>query len=227
MASSLLARIWVMVFQKLDDQDCDTGKLECLRWMPAHGAQSSIGRVLKSDGKPVSPVEWRANRLVDLLAKSAVVPHRLPVSARILIDTAAEALEYSLAKLGAVTYAANNFLLSTVLGDGTTTVTTERDSVARRPCPNSTTQRSQKRIIAEVPHASSPPAVKKRRVTAYVKKQRMLDQESIDEICFWEYWQSNRSSFNSAPPGDARSRLAALRARVVARGTTTNSGTGE
>ena len=54
-----------------------------------------------------------------------------------------------------------------------------------------------------------------------------VDQESIDEIRVWEYWQSNRSSFSNAPPGDARSRLAVLRPRVVARGTTTNSDTGK
>ena len=39
--------------------------------MPAHGSASSIGRAPDSNGNLVTAVMWRANRLVDLLAKAA------------------------------------------------------------------------------------------------------------------------------------------------------------
>ena len=50
-------------------------------------------------------IGWEANRLVDLLAKSAAWPSRVHSKVRKLIQTASLTLEYSLAKLGAVTYA--------------------------------------------------------------------------------------------------------------------------
>ena len=60
----------------------DPLELQCLRWMPAHTAEGSIGRVTTSDGTMLTALEWRANRLVDALAKSAAVPNRLQGSTR-------------------------------------------------------------------------------------------------------------------------------------------------
>eukprot|EP00973_Karenia_brevis_P028832 3976139-Karenia_brevis.AAC.1 len=107
-ASSPLARIWVAAFSILDDFGCTAEDLAKVKWIPAHTGQGSIGQVVASDSKPLTALQWRANRLADLLAKSAARPHRLPLDARKTLKIAREALEYSLAKLGAVTHAANN-----------------------------------------------------------------------------------------------------------------------
>ena len=120
-ASSPLARIWATAFDILDDMECTAEDFEKVAWMPAHRGQDTIGQVVASEGRILTALEWWANRLVDALAKSAASPHRLAPEVRKLVETAAEALEYSLAKLGAVTYAANHYKIEVILADGTTT----------------------------------------------------------------------------------------------------------
>ncbi len=71
-----LARVWRRIHTVLEGQT--TTALDRLRWMPAHGSAASIGRALKSDGRPVTALEWRANRLVDALAKHAAGFDRVP-----------------------------------------------------------------------------------------------------------------------------------------------------
>ncbi len=70
-ARSPLARIWARVFATLECTTCSQALLQQLKWMPAHGAVSTIGQALDSGGSKITPVEWRANRLVDALAKKA------------------------------------------------------------------------------------------------------------------------------------------------------------
>ena len=98
--------------------------------MPAHGAVDTIGRSLDSNGSEITAVEWRANRLVDALAKMAAQEGRLPSALFKLIEAASESVEFYAAKLGAATYEANHFKLQTVLPAGTTTHSTIRDSTA-------------------------------------------------------------------------------------------------
>ena len=68
-ASKQLARLWSVTASALDD----TFELAASRttWMPAHGAAHTIGVARDSRGQPITAVMWRANRLVDFLAKSA------------------------------------------------------------------------------------------------------------------------------------------------------------
>ena len=47
-------------------------------WMPAHRPQSSIGHAMKSNGHPINALDWRANRLVDALAKMAAMLDSAP-----------------------------------------------------------------------------------------------------------------------------------------------------
>eukprot|EP00973_Karenia_brevis_P093674 12418485-Karenia_brevis.AAC.1 len=68
-AKSPLARVWNMVFNMLECTSCGSDMLQRLKWMPAHGAVDKIGRALDSNKNKISAVEWRANRLVDALAK--------------------------------------------------------------------------------------------------------------------------------------------------------------
>ena len=71
-----LARVWQMVVHALDGNFASATDL--VTWMPAHGPASSIGHAKDSRGRLVDAIMWRANRLVDLLAKSATAEHRLP-----------------------------------------------------------------------------------------------------------------------------------------------------
>ena len=127
-AKAPLARIRVEVFRILADVGMPASINATLKWMPAHGSQNTIGRATCSDGSIVTAVRWRPNRLADLLAKNAAMPARIPAKARRLIGIAAEAVEYSLVKLGVVTYAANHFADRMHLPDGTTTTVILRDA---------------------------------------------------------------------------------------------------
>ena len=97
-------------------------------WMPAHGGVHTIGVARDSRGKPITAVMWRANRLVDFLAKSAAAGQRLPPQiTRDLISMRLLA-RYSLAKLGAVTREANHHAMIVDNGDGTVKTRIKRDS---------------------------------------------------------------------------------------------------
>ena len=97
--------------------------------MPAHTAPSAVGVRLKSTGMPVTPVDHRANALVDGLAKKAAADRRVPEHLRSLVDQAASAIEHSAATLGAVTYAANNRETACVSDDGTMHTKIDRDAI--------------------------------------------------------------------------------------------------
>ena len=99
--------------------------------MPAHKSKGAIGSVTKSDGSTVTFVEWRANRLVDVLAKLAAAFDRVPPAALKQVRDASTAVEHSLAKLGAVTYARNHHKVAFVKPDGSQGWRTHRDSAVR------------------------------------------------------------------------------------------------
>jgi len=96
--------------------------------MPAHKARSAVGTALRSDGSPVSHLDWRANRLVDWLAKAAAAKNRAPHSLRRLLDNAAKAVEYSAALLGLTTHAANSYTTTEWRADGTAHTLIRRDA---------------------------------------------------------------------------------------------------
>ena len=105
-----------MIFHTLDwDGAAHQGKLV---WMPAHKSSGHIGSSRKSDGTTISQLDWRANRLVDVLAKSAAGFDRVSRATLSGVSSAASACEYSLAKLGVVTKACNNHLVPVVHSDG-------------------------------------------------------------------------------------------------------------
>ena len=89
--------------------------------MPSHGAVSSIGRVIDSNGKPITGLMSRANRLVDFLAKSAASPHSLPKRTLEKVKTAVKLLQHSAGVLAAAAHGANNFGIEVTLPDGTIT----------------------------------------------------------------------------------------------------------
>ena len=229
-ASCGLARVWSHIFAALDDDARVAAMLEGLRWMPAHGAQHTIARARKSDGDVVTPVDWRANRLADALAKRAAAEHRAPHAVRRLAADAAAASAYMLAKLGAVTYAANNFM-ETVWGDnGESFARRRRDTTACKPTGRSHTGGPRPPRRTPRPGAPAAPTVQQlslvpvapdaRRVAPpRARKRRGTDVEALRELAFQAAWHGDRAQRElvRAPEGSAAARLAALAARVRAR----------
>jgi hypothetical protein len=64
-----LARTWNMIANNLDGDIATLTRDKLLVWMPAHQSPDAINSAMKSNGVEVTSIEWRANRLVDALAK--------------------------------------------------------------------------------------------------------------------------------------------------------------
>ena len=126
-----LARTWSIVGLALD-YDFEKAR-SMVRWMPSHVSALAIGRVPDSSGVPITPIMWRANRLVDVLAKAAATPHRLPAWVTEAVLAAGRLVQHHAARLGTVTWAANNHEVLSVSAGGDTVRTIVRDSTAVRP----------------------------------------------------------------------------------------------
>ena len=89
----------------------------------------------KSDGSPVSAVDWRANRLADAVAKSAAGAPSSTTHAVRCLKSAGDVLRHEAAVLGAVTCAANTLRVRTITASGNSTTVVKRDSVATVAAP--------------------------------------------------------------------------------------------
>jgi len=97
--SKVLARIWKDIADILDEDISVLVRDGKLVWQPAHCSRASVGQAKLSNGARVSPADWRANRLVDRLAKNAAAFHVLTKSAANLIHSIAKFAQHSLARL--------------------------------------------------------------------------------------------------------------------------------
>jgi len=229
-----LARTWRMVAHILEDSGDTAAACKQTIWMPSHGSLASVGTVLKSNCTPVSTLDWRANRLVDALAKKAAAEFRLPAEIRHLLGNAEDTLERALAQLGFVTHCANNLKVCDNREDGTPFWRVARDSTGQKPtathvgkCKKRSFEVMQCPALADqqglmVPIDTSASdlgayfATVNRRVKA---RHAQRDHVIRNEILFQEHWRSNRQNLLLRPsvPGDASGRLVALRQRVRAR----------
>jgi len=96
--------------------------------MPSHCTLAAARFRCKSDGSPVSALDWRANRLVDALAKTAAGVAQLPKELTALVHRAEQATEYAAALVGLTSWAANNQVAHLPDGSGGTYKATLRDS---------------------------------------------------------------------------------------------------
>ena len=103
-----------------------------LIWMPAHQTQASIRSVTRSDGRLLSCIDYRANRLVDALAKGAAAAQRSRPDIRNLVRSAGQAAQHAVALLGVVTRAANEHRTEVTDANGVTTTAVRRDALT--PC---------------------------------------------------------------------------------------------
>ncbi|CAK0865594.1 unnamed protein product, partial [Prorocentrum cordatum] len=103
-----------------------------LAWIPAHGAQASIGFAARSDGVVVATVDRPANRSVGTIGKAAAgCPPQCSKSARLFQQAL---VAHDAAALGAVAHAANNHVREPVGPGGAIRRVTARGAAAvRRP----------------------------------------------------------------------------------------------
>ena len=184
-----------------------------------------------SNGISLSAIHWRANRLVDWLAKGGARPWRIKKDDRTCISTVEDTISYSLAKLGAVTFAANNYRTHRAREDGSAYPVVLRDSAGAKPFRFSAgfkgKQACKRRQVAsstvgQIPCAtqvslasqSPPPAKRRKRLSA---RQAELEHEARSEIAFRLHWRAEAPPLRANEPHDARNRMARLRERIVER----------
>ncbi len=71
--SRILARIWNTVVASVDGNLNNLAT--ALGWMPAHQTLTMVGSVVPANGKVLTIVHWRANRLADAIAKAFARDH--------------------------------------------------------------------------------------------------------------------------------------------------------
>jgi hypothetical protein len=154
-ATRRLGGIWARIAASLDGNLASLVEGERLVWMPAHQTSADTARRVKSNGQPVSYVDWRANRLADVVARSAAIRGAPRQAVIRCVRDATDALRLEAAALGAVTRAANNHSVNVVTADGTTVTTTRRDSFTPQAASN-----RQRRSGVSVPTLPAPAPVR-------------------------------------------------------------------
>ena len=122
------ARLWKLIALAMDHHCPADLVQQKILWIPSHTARATVGFTLRSDGTLVTKVDWRANRLVDVLARHAANRHRVPQATRELLNLARETVEFYAARVGAVTKAANSYTQTAFREDGTTYLAKHRDA---------------------------------------------------------------------------------------------------
>ena len=219
-----LARLWGLIFAALDGSTPLDWIHRGFAWMSSHGSRAVVGHAMKSDGRPVTAIDWRANRLADGLAKQAAHRFRAPKELRDLLDTATRAVEHAAALLGLQTRAANNYPSTEWREDGTAHTTMRRDAMPRPYWAHGTGERphaaasSRPRTTSRRPAAPPPPPTPPPAPDGHAKKGRTTgdDQEALQEARFLAAWHQERAQLERKPqPTPARERLEALKQRVL------------
>ena len=107
-----------------------------LTWGPAHTSWASLGSRLRSDGMPLTAVDWRANGIADAAAKMAAGRHRAPAYVRRHYNELVAAHRYGAAVAGVACREANNYKSMTTDAAGGLKIVTYRDSIGRQGAPH-------------------------------------------------------------------------------------------
>ena len=168
-------------------------------------------------------IQWRANRLADLLAKAAASKHRLPARVFTLLKQADILHRHQAALLGAVTYQANHHTQA----DGDTP---RRDSAGQKPRRPRTWRRyaPQQQSTSTTAASSSsthtealrrPPPTS--RLVGREKRRRQADDHKLAQALVDARRVASHLASSTlrpvAAPVTAAERLEALRARVAAK----------
>jgi hypothetical protein len=158
-AKKQLARVWRMLASHIDGNITVLMDEQRLTWMPAHQTIGMVDEKTRSDGAKLSMVDWRANRLVDLLAKQAAEARALPKNAVALLDSATVAVREAAKLLGRVTHAANNHSVTEIV-NGKEVKTVKRDAMMPPK------DKAKRKAESEAVEVAEPPAKKSRKKTA-------------------------------------------------------------
>jgi len=232
-ASRPLARIWTMIGQHTDGDIVSLAASKRLVWLPAHQTTAAIRNRWLANGQRFTVIDWRANRLADAYAKLVADSASPPKRSLNTAISGLKACKHAAAVLGLVTFAANNFEVTTVDDKGKVHTKSIRDAQAPapaakrsrneplqpppRPAPALREQpapapREQATLWLEEPKHEA--ALRWRAVGAqHAKRLRLADEQ------FLQNRVADVASALSARPGPSGStRLAELKLRVAARG---------
>ena len=233
------ARLWRLIAGTFDYAFQPEWIHKRLLWMPSHSSKAAIGTAIRSDGVPITPTDWRCNRLVDALAKGAAHSQRVPPSIRFQVQDAKDALEHAAAQLGVVTKAANTQTTTQWREDGTTFQRRLRDSLPpprkaqaerdhegtdQRAPPHPRTGTAEPRRDSEDAEAERAYGRKAawHRGAAARTKTELQTQAAAEEARFlrtWHHDMAGKARNPVAGPGrpSAGERMRALRERIRAR----------
>ena len=123
-----LARLWRLIFGHTAAVVPGFAAADRVVWMPAHCTRDAARFAVQSNGEKVSLLDWRANNLVDHLARAAASRNRAPAGDRRCLELATRAGGHCAARVGATSWAANHSPHTTTRADGSTVTLLCRDS---------------------------------------------------------------------------------------------------
>ena len=126
-----LARIWDEIAHYVD-RDFDA-LCSALKWTPAHKSVTAIDTFKLADESKLSATNWRANRLVDVAARSAALRARAPSAVCKFLKSAKALLHHKAAIVAQSTYIANNCSVVVTDEHGQSKVVVRRDTTDKPP----------------------------------------------------------------------------------------------
>ena len=218
-----LARIWCHIAATVDGELEQLAADNLLVWLPAHQSMASVGEAKLSSGARLSQLDWRANRLVDGLAKAAAARRQPPLAVTRVLKWGREAVVHAAQLLGRVTHQANNHKVLEVGPDGVQATRTYRDSAdapRTKPCRRTAAKPAAaapaaKPVLREVVpwQPSNGPSGLRARRTPRAHSASAFDRQHLQRRV-QEIGDALRAPDGRAAAAD---RLQALRARVLAR----------
>ena len=224
----VLARVWSRIADILGGCFRSFADSQVLVWMPAHLPSTAVGERKLSNGARLSMLDWRANRLVDGLAKLSASESQVPLPWIELLEAAVVAVRHWGMLSGRVTHAANNHITHELGPDGKEVVEIRRDATQANTSRKRRRSPEQGSCVETVcsftepqPQASTtpvlPPPLKAPRNSFTVGRKRSSSQ--LDEAALLRRRVDEIGTSLIAPVGKptAAERMDVLRRRLVSR----------
>jgi hypothetical protein len=160
-ASRPLARLWKKIAENISIDVSELVRNGIISWVPAHLSIKAVGERRLKNGDRFTMVDWRANRLVDILAKLGANANAPSDDTQRFLKSATALVKHMAAQLGETTFYANNCLLDGVDENGAAVQKLSRDSM---PKP--------KRVNINPPPLPTPPPAKPAKPSAVRKNIR-------------------------------------------------------
>ena len=178
---------------------------------------------MRSDGRAVTPVDWRANRLADAIAKRRAYAEAAPRADVARVEEACRAAATVAAVLGVVTMAANRYPDSRTTTSGAVVQVFRRDATAVAPQPLGGPVRPWRSRAPAPPRPPRPLAVRsatageprseRARNAAAARARRSRDAAAASDFQVREVLAARQSGVTPAA-ADPYARQAAIRERV-------------